>query len=107
MRDGFIKVAAATPEIKVAHCDFNAKACIALIEQAARQGVKVLTFPELVLTGSTCGDLFYQDTLIRGAEAALDQVLEAFAAFETLDERYVPADSLLREFIGGSTYHGN
>ena len=38
MRDGFIKVAAATPEIKVAHCDFNAKACIALIEQAAQQG---------------------------------------------------------------------
>ena len=38
MRDGFIKVAAATPEIKVANCDFNAKACIALIEQAAQQG---------------------------------------------------------------------
>ena len=66
MRDGFIKVAAATPEIKVAHCDYNAKACIALIEEAASRGVKVLTFPELVLTGATCGDLFYQDTLIRG-----------------------------------------
>ena len=84
MRDGFIKVAAATPEIKVAHCDYNAKACIALIEQAARQGVKVLTFPELVLTGSTCGDLFYQDTLIRGAEEALDQILEATADLDML-----------------------
>ena len=84
MRDGFIKVAAATPEVKVAHCDFNAKACIALIEEAARQGVKVLTFPELVLTGSTCGDLLYQDTLIRGAEEALNQVLEATADLDML-----------------------
>ena len=49
MRDGFIKVAAATPEIKVAHCDYNAKACIELIEQDAEQGVKVLVLPELVL----------------------------------------------------------
>jgi len=84
MRDGFIKVAAATPEIKVAHCDYNAKACIALIEQAAAQGVKVLTLPELVLTGSTCGDLFFQDTLLRGAEEALSQVLEATAELDML-----------------------
>ena len=84
MRDGFIKVAAATPEIKVAHCDFNAKACIALIEQAAEQGVKVLVLPELVLTGSTCGDLLFQNTLIRGAEEALNQVLEATAELDML-----------------------
>ena len=82
MRDGFIKVAAATPEIKVAHCDYNAKACIELIEQAAEQGVKVLVLPELVLTGATCGDLFYQDTLLRGAENALNQVLEATAELD-------------------------
>ena len=84
MRDGFIKVAAATPEIKVAHCDFNAKACIALIEQAAEQGVKILVLPELVLTGSTCGDLLFQNTLIRGAEEALNQVLEATAELDML-----------------------
>ena len=84
MRDGFIKVAAATPEIKLAHCDFNAKACIALIEEAAQQGVKVLVLPELVLTGSTCGDLFFQNTLIRGAEEALNQVLEATAELDML-----------------------
>ena len=42
MRDGFIKVAAATPEIKVAHCACNAKACIALIEQAAQQGTDLI-----------------------------------------------------------------
>ena len=77
MRDGFIKVAAATPAIKVADCGYNAKACIELIGQAAEQGVKVLCFPELSLTGVTCGDLFYQSVLLRGAEAALAQVLEA------------------------------
>ena len=84
MRDGFIKVAAATPEIKVAHCDYNAKACIALIEQAAQQGVKLLVLPELVLTGATCGDLFFQNTLLQGAEAALEQVLEASAEVDML-----------------------
>ncbi len=84
MRDGFIKVAAATPEIKVAHCDYNAKACIGLIRQAADQGVKVLVLPELALTGSTCGDLFFQDTLLRGAEEALDQVVEATAELDML-----------------------
>ncbi len=84
MRDGFIKVAAATPEIKVAHCDHNAKACIALIEEAAQQGVKVLVLPELVLTGSTCGDLFFQNTLLQGAEDALNQVLEATAELDML-----------------------
>ena len=72
MRDGFIKVAAGTPEIRVADCAYNA-----LIREAQEQGVKVLALPELCLTGYTCGDLFFQDTLLRGAEDALGQVLEA------------------------------
>ena len=84
MRDGFIKVAAATPEIKVAHCEYNADACIALIEQAAQQGVKILTLPELVLTGSTCGDLFFHNTLLQGAEEALNRILEATAEMDML-----------------------
>ena len=77
MRDGFIKVAAGTPEIRVADCAYNARQCIALIREAQGQGVKVLALPELCLTGYTCGDLFLQDTLLRGAEDALGQVLEA------------------------------
>ena len=77
MRDGFIKVAAGTPEIRVADCAYNARQCIALIREAQEQGVKVLALPELCLTGYTCGDLFFQDTLLRGAEDALGQVLEA------------------------------
>ena len=77
MRDGFIKVAAGTPEIRVADCAYNAQACVALIQEAQEQGVKVLALPELCLTGYTCGDLFFQDTLLRGAEDALGQVLKA------------------------------
>ena len=76
MRDGFIKVAAGTPKIRVADCDYNAGQIIALMKEAAGQGVKVLALPELCVTGYTCGDLFLQDTLLDGAEKALGRILE-------------------------------
>ena len=76
MKDGFIKVAAATPKIRVADCDYNAGQIIALMKEAAALGVKVMAFPELCITGYTCGDLFLQPTLIRGAEEALGRILE-------------------------------
>ena len=71
MKHGFIKVAAAAPEIRVADPMFNADAVIRAMDEHARLGVKVLVFPELTLTGATCGDLFYQNTLLAGAAAAL------------------------------------
>ena len=77
MLDGFVKAAAGTPEIRVADCEYNAAQCIGLMRQAAERSVKVLCLPELCLTGYTCGDLFLQDTLLRGAEQALNTVLEA------------------------------
>ena len=76
MKDGFIKVAAGTPKIRVADCDYNAGQIIALMKEAAGQGVKVLALPELCVTGYTCGDLFLQDTLLKGAEKALGRILE-------------------------------
>ena len=76
MRDGFIKVAAGTPKIRVADCDYNAGQIIALMKEAAAQGVKVLALPELCVTGYTCGDLFLQPTLLDGAERALERILE-------------------------------
>jgi len=76
MRDGFVKVAAGTPKIKVADCQHNAEQIIALMKDAAAQGVKVLALPELCITGYTCGDLFLQDTLLDGAELALGRILE-------------------------------
>jgi len=77
MRDGFVKVAVGTPEVRVADCVFNREKSLELILQAAEQGVKLLVLPELGLTGYTCGDLFYQRTLLDGAEKALEQLLKA------------------------------
>ena len=76
MRDGFIKVAAGTPIIRVADCGYNAGQIIALIKEAAAQGIKVLALPELCVTGYTCGDLFLQDALLDGAVDALQAILE-------------------------------
>ena len=84
MRDGFIKVAAGVPHIRVAHPAHNAGQIIALIRQAAEQGVKVLCLPELCLTGATCGDLFFQSALLDGAEEGLEAVLEASKTMDML-----------------------
>ena len=77
MRDGFVKVAAGTPKIRVADCRYNAEQIFTLMREADKQGVKVLALPELCLTGYTCADLFLQPTLLRGAEEGLSTILEA------------------------------
>ena len=76
MLQGFIKIAAATPAIRVADTTYNAAACASLAHSAVAEGVKLLVFPELCLTGATCGDLYAHDRLITGAREAL----QAFAA---------------------------
>ena len=77
MKDGFISVACGTPALKLADCHYNAEQTFTMMRMAAKAGVSVLVLPELGLTGYTCGDLFGQDTLLRGAEQALATVLEA------------------------------
>lgn len=84
MRDGFIKVAAGTPEIKVADCAFNAACTINLMKQADKLGVRLLVLPELGLTGYTCGDLFLQPVLLDGAREALNSVRKASAKMDML-----------------------
>ncbi len=71
MKDGFIRCAAATVDIKVADTDYNAENIIKAIRGAADNGVKLIVFPELCVTGYTCGDLFLQKTLISSAADAL------------------------------------
>ena len=71
MQFGFVKTAAATFAVRVADPIHNAAACAELADSAASMGVKLLVFPELCLTGATCGDLFSHDRLIRGAREAL------------------------------------
>src|SRR5579859_439271 len=72
---GFLRVAAATPLVRVADCAFNAEHLLALMGRAEGEGVSVLIFPELSLTGYTCADLFQQPVLQRGALEALGQVV--------------------------------
>ena len=77
MKNGFIKVAAASPALRVADVAYNKAQIIQTVQTAAENGVKVLCFPELCLTGATCGDLFLQKTLIDGAKKALVEIVEA------------------------------
>ena len=59
MRDGFIKVAAVTPDIRVADCEYNAEQICKKMKEAAALGSKIIVFPELCITGYTCEDLFW------------------------------------------------
>ncbi len=73
MKDGFVKVAACTPEIQVADVDFNVSKITEQIKQCAEMGVKIAVFPELCVTGYTCQDLFFQDALL---DKAMQGVVE-------------------------------
>ncbi len=84
MKDGFIKVAAYTPEVRVADVSYNVQRIIEGIERAYTEGVAVLAFPELSVTGYTCGDLFLHRTLIDAAEEGVLQIAEATKEKEML-----------------------
>ena len=84
MKDGFIKVAAASPMIKVADAEYNAGKVIECMKKAAEKGVKLLVFPELTLTGCSCYDLIGHSVILRGAERALERVIEASAGSDML-----------------------
>jgi len=79
MRDGFIRVAAASLPVRVADCAANAEAAVRAVREAAEKKAGLLVLPELCLTGYTCGDLFLQKTLLDGALAALKTVRDATA----------------------------
>ena len=77
MKDGYIRVGAATPPMHLGDCAANAREMIALMRQAHERKVKILAFPELSLTGYTLGDLFLQRALLDGALSGLEEVVEA------------------------------
>lgn len=84
MKDGFIRVAAASPRLKVADCDYNGKQILECIKEADKAGVKLLVFPELSISGYTCGDLFLQDALLEGCQRTLENLLKATAEMDIL-----------------------
>lgn len=75
MNYGFVKVAAAVPHVKVADCKFNVEKIESLIAVAEGKGVQIILFPEMSITGYTCGDLFSQQLLLEEAEMGLMQIM--------------------------------
>jgi NAD+ synthase (glutamine-hydrolysing) len=75
MNYGFVRVAAAVPTVKIADCSFNSLQISLLMEQAEKEKVEIISFPELSLTGYTCADLFFQQQLLADAERALRDLL--------------------------------
>lgn len=76
MQNGFIKVAAAIPSVKVADCSYNVQQIESLIAMAEGKGVEVIVFPELCITGYTCQDLFKQTLLLEQAETSVLMLLD-------------------------------
>ncbi len=99
MRDGFFRVAAATPKVKVADVEENVRRIKALIQEAAERGCGAACFPELAVTGYTCGDLFQNRALMAGAERALARLMEETAGLDVLCAVGVPAAQ------GGALYN--
>lgn len=76
---GYYRLAAAVPRVRVADVDFNTTELIAAAKQAAGQGAAIVTFPELCITSAGCADLFFQPTLLKAAEEALNRFAEETA----------------------------
>lgn len=76
MKNGFVKVAAATPDIRVADVEFNTQNIINVMEEAQENGAKILVFPELCVTGYTCSDLFDHSVLLKASRKALLEIAE-------------------------------
>lgn len=84
MKDGFIKAAAGTPDVRVADCEFNATEIIRMVHEMEEQGAKVMVFPELCITAYTCGDLFWQENLLEEAKVQLVRIAEETADVDAL-----------------------
>ena len=90
MNYGFVKVAAAVPHVQVADCFYNIDKIEDLMREASEKGVQIIAFPELSVTAYTCLDLFAQQTLVNGAEAALIQLINNTADLDILTFVGVP-----------------
>ena len=99
MKFGFVKVAAATPRIRVADTEHNAESICACIAKAHEAGAEILVFPELCLCGYTCGDLFGQEVLLEGSLRALRQVAACPQAKDMLVFVGIPLE------VGGVLYN--
>ncbi len=77
MKQGFVKVAAVTPKVKVADTSYNGECIRCLMKETVEKGAKVVVFPELCITGYTCSDLFWQDKLLLQAKEELIEIAKS------------------------------
>ncbi len=99
MRDGFVKVAAVTPKIKVADTAYNGQLIRGYMKQTAQAGAKVVVFPELCITGYTCNDLFWQEKLLTSAREELMLIKKESASYDAVFFVGLPYE------IGGKLYN--
>lgn len=84
MKQGFVKVAAVTPKIKVADTKYNGQLIRTYMTDAHKAGAKIVVFPELAVTGASCGDLFYQNKLLKSAKDELVQIASASEYYDAI-----------------------
>ena len=84
MTYGFIKTACVSPRMKVADCAFNSEEIVKGAAEAAGNGASIIVFPELSITGYTCGDLFFQESLQRTAREQLVSIIKKTAKLNAL-----------------------
>lgn len=106
MKDGFIRVAAATPKIKVADPEFNREQIVALLKEGAENHAKIMVFPELCLTAYTCSDLFLQTALLRKAAEELDVIIEETADLDILAFIGLPWERDGKLYNAAAVIHG-
>ena len=97
--DGMVRVAAATPHVKVADCPYNKNEMAKMIREAAANGASVIAFPELAMTGYTCGDLFKDRKLMESAKTCLFDLIEETEDLDILCAVGMPIPS------GGALYN--
>ena len=92
MKDGFVKVAVVTPDVRVADPEYNVRVMVERAEEMAAVGVRLCVFPELSVTGYTCGDLFLMDPLLDGAKEALYEYLYRTAELDMVTVLGMPLE---------------
>lgn len=108
---GFVRVAAASPALKVADCDYNTNEIIKLINKAEQDGVSAIVFPELSITAYTCGDLFLQSLLLDEALKSLERICEATQDLSVIAILGLPVEVSNRLYnmavvVSGGRVHG-
>ncbi|MCH5156356.1 MAG: NAD(+) synthase [Clostridiales bacterium] len=105
---GIVKIACISPEVRVGDTDFNATEIISRAKQAASSGVKIALFPELCVTGYTCGDLFFQEALRVSSLNALNRICEETSALDIICIVGLPICGTLGKMYnaGAVIYHG-